>query len=241
MERWRTKIFADGADLKTIRELSSNPLISGFTTNPTLARKAGVQNYESFARLAADAAHGKPISLEVIADDFPTMTKQALNLSELGNNIYVKIPVTTTDGQSTAPVIAELLKRRVPVNVTAVFTPEQIVELMRTAIVHQEPNVPRTIVSVFAGRVADAGIDPQQHMVNCLNEVHGYLNRPQLLWASPRQVYDLVLADRSGCDIITMTPALLDKISSIGKDLSTFSLETVRMFRDDAVASGFEI
>lgn len=209
--------------------------MSGFTTNPTLMRKGGVTNYREFAIEAIDAAEGKPLSLEVVADDLADMTAQGLLLGSWGPNVIVKIPITTTAGESCMSVVRSLLDSGVGVNVTAIMTDSQVRELI--GIISPDDAV---IVSVFAGRIADAGIDPVPVMAQYAEWLSG-LPRAQLLWASPREVLNIVQASECGCDIITVTPELLRKLELIGKDLATFSLETVRMFYDDALSAGLQI
>jgi transaldolase len=231
------KIFADGADLVTHRALRDNPLVDGVTTNPTLMHAAGVRSYEKFAWTMAAQVAPKPISLEVFADDFDGMLYQARTIASWGDNIYVKIPVTNTEGVSSARLISQLVQEGLWLNVTAVFTFDQVVEIA-DALGYSGPPA---IVSVFAGRIADAGQDPASHMRDCAYHLRARASRAELLWASPRQVYDLCLAEKSGCNIITMTPDLLKKIPLLGKDLGQYSLETVQMFHRDALSAGFKI
>ena len=229
------KVFTDASTIPEIRGYASEPWVSGFTTNPTLMRKGGVTQYREFAIEAIEAAEGKPLSLEVVADDLKTMTVQGLLLGSWGSNVNVKIPVTTTSGESCMPVVRALLDAGVDVNVTAMMTDQQVGALIE--ILDEDDDV---IVSVFAGRVADAGIDPVPVMTRYV-EWLAPLPKAQLLWASPREVLNIVQAADCGCDIITVTPDLLRKLDLIGKDLTTFSLETVRMFYDDALSAGLEI
>lgn len=229
------KIFADGADLNCIVALCRNPLIKGFTTNPTLMRKAGVGNYEAFARQLLAAIPDHPISLEVFADDFEDMIAQGRVIASWGANVNIKIPVTTTNGAFTGPVIRALANTGVIVNVTAITTVEQVKRVADCLL----PQVP-AIVSVFAGRVADTGRDPVPVMRDALRILR---NRPkaELLWASPREILNIFQADDIGCHIITVSHDLLAKLSLVGKDLDEYSLETVKMFHRDAIAAGFEI
>lgn len=229
------KVYTDASTIPDIRGYAAEPWVSGFTTNPTLMRKGGVTNYRAFAIEAIEAAEGKPLSLEVVADDLTTMTAQGLLLGSWGSNVNVKIPVTTTGGESCMPVVRALLDAGVAVNVTAMMTDQQVSALIEILDVDDD-----VIVSVFAGRIADAGIDPVPVMTRYV-EWLGQLPRAQLLWASPREVLNIVQAAECGCDIITVTPELLRKLDLIGKDLTTFSLETVRMFYDDALSAGLEI
>jgi transaldolase len=229
------KIFADGADLDAILALYKNPLIKGFTTNPTLMRKAGIEDYEGFARKLLEAVPDRPISFEVFADDFDEMIAQGRVIASWGDNVNVKIPVTTTKGAFTGPVVRALAQAGVIVNVTAVMT-EQQVERVAECLAAQVP----AIVSVFAGRVADTGRDPIPAMRAALRAL---ASRPkaELLWASPRELLNIFQADEIGCHIITVSHDVLAKLSLVGKDLGEYSLETVKMFHRDASAAGFRI
>ena len=235
IDRITTKIFADGADLDGILGLARDPMIEGFTTNPTLMWKAGLTEYEEFARRLLAEITDKPISFEVFADDADEMRRQALKLATWGENVYVKIPVTTTSGESMDALVRELSSEGVQVNVTALFTTDQV-ETIASAVADGAPSC----VSVFAGRIADAGIDPVPVMRSAV-EILESAPRAELIWASPREVLNLVQADDVGCDIITMTHDLIAKIPSLGKDLDQFSLETVQMFHRDAAAAGFSL
>ena len=229
------KIFADGADLDGILALYKNPSIKGFTTNPTLMRKAGIGDYEAFARQLVAAIPDRPISFEVFADDFDDMIAQGRVIASWGDNVNVKIPVTTTKGAFTGPVVRTLANAGVVVNVTAVMTAEQVERVAECLA----PNV-AAIVSVFAGRVADTGRDPVPIMRASLRALAA---RPkaELLWASPRELLNIFQADEIGCHIITVSHDVLAKLSLIGKDLDEYSLETVKMFHRDATAAGFKI
>jgi transaldolase len=231
----KVKIFADGADIASMVEAAANPLIKGFTTNPTLMRQAGVGDYKAFAQKALQAIPDRPISFEVFADDFATMECQAREIASWGDNVYVKVPVTNTAGEPAAPLIATLARSGIKLNVTAIMTLAQVEQVSAALLEH----VP-AVVSVFAGRVADTGRDPVPHMEAALRLLS---SRPkaELLWASPRELLNLFQADEAGCHIITMTPDLLKKLSLVDKDLSAYSLETVAMFRRDAVAADFFI
>jgi transaldolase len=231
----RVKIFADGADLSSIMAFYKNPLIKGFTTNPTLMRKAGIENYEVFAHRFLAAIPDRPISFEVFADDFDSMIAQARVIASWGANVNIKIPVTTTNGRFTGHVIRTLANAGVIVNVTALTTVEQVEQVLDCLA----PNVP-AIVSVFAGRVADTGRDPVPIMRDALRVLRA---RPkaELLWASPRELLNIFQADDIGCHIITVSHDLLSKLALVGKDLDEYSLETVKMFHRDAIAAGFEI
>lgn len=231
----RVKIFADGADMAGIMALYQNPLISGFTTNPTLMRKAGIGDYEDFARQVVKAIPDRPISFEVFADDFDEMIAQGREIASWGSNVNVKIPVTTTKGAFTGPVIRTLANAGVIVNVTAITTVQQLERVAECLA----PNV-GAIVSVFAGRIADTGRDPVPLMQSCLKAL---ANRPkaELLWASPRELLNIFQADDIGCHIITVSHDVLAKLSLVGKNLDEYSLETVKMFHRDATAAGFKI
>jgi len=229
------KIFADGADLDGILELASDARISGFTTNPTLMWKAGLTDYQDFAQRLLERITEHPISFEVFADDVDEMRRQARLIASWGENVYVKIPVTATNGESMAPLVRELSEDGVQVNVTALFTTAQV-ELITAAVQDGAPSY----ISVFAGRIADAGIEPMPIMARAVNVMLD-APRAELIWASPREVLNVVQADQVGCHIITITHDLLAKLDSLGKDLDQFSLETVQMFHRDAAAAGFTL
>jgi len=229
------KIFADGADLNGILALYKNPLIKGFTTNPTLMRKAGIEDYEAFARKLVQAIPDRPISFEVFADDFDEMIAQARVIASWAPNVNVKIPVTTTKGVFTGSVIRTLAQAGVAVNVTAVMTEQQVERIAECLA----PNVP-AIVSVFAGRIADTGRDPVPVMRASLRALAAK-PKAELLWASPRELLNIFQADEIGCHIITVSHDVLAKLSLVGKDLNEYSLETVKMFHHDASAAGFAI
>lgn len=235
IDRIQTKIFADGADLDGILKLARDPLIAGFTTNPTLMWKAGLTDYADFAHRLLEQITKKPISFEVFADDEAEMRRQARLIATWGPNVYVKIPITTTKGESMAPLVRELSEDGVQVNVTALFTTAQV-ELITEAVRNGAPSY----VSVFAGRIADAGVDPLPIMARSV-DILADAARAELIWASPREVLNVVQADQVGCHIITMTHDLLAKVKSLGKNLEQFSLETVQMFHRDAVAAGFSL
>ncbi len=230
-----TRIFADGADLDGILALAANPRISGFTTNPTLMWKAGLTDYAEFAKRLLERITTDPISFEVFADDAKEMNRQARIIASWGENVYVKIPVTTTSGESMAPLVRELSENGVRVNVTALFTTAQV-ELITAAVKDGAPSC----ISVFAGRIADAGVDPLPIMAQSVS-IMAEAPRSELIWASPREILNLVQADRVGCHIITMTHDLLKKLDCLGKDLEQYSLETVKMFHSDATAAGFTL
>jgi len=231
----KVKIFADGADRAGIERLAADPGISGFTTNPTLMRQAGIVDYESFAHEILEIVTDRPISFEVFSDDLGEMERQALQIATWGSNVNVKIPVTNTKGERTDVLLKRLVEAGTRVNVTALFTVEQV-EWVASALA----NGPDCFVSVFAGRIADAGIDPLPIMRSSLEVLHSYGNQ-ELIWASPREVLNIVQADEIGCDIITVTHDLLKKLPGIGKDLDQFSLETVQMFYNDASAAGYSL
>jgi transaldolase len=229
------KIFADGADLDAILALASDRRVSGFTTNPTLMWKAGLTDYADFAGRLLERITLHPISFEVFADDVAEMRRQAHKIAAWGENVYVKIPVSTTNGESMAPLVRELSESGVQVNVTALFTTAQV-ELITEAVKDGAPS----FISVFAGRIADAGVDPIPIMTRSV-DIMLAAPRAELIWASPREILNVVQADQIGCHIITVTNDLLAKLESLGKDLAQFSLETVQMFRRDAVAAGFTL
>ena len=233
LDELSVKIFADGADLDGILALSEHPHISGFTTNPTLMWKAGLTNYEDFALRLLERITKLPISFEVFADDADEMRRQARLIHAWGPNVYVKIPVTTTSGESMAPLVRELSEDGVQVNVTALFTTAQV-ELITSAVKDGAPSY----ISVFAGRIADAGVDPVPIMAKAV-DVMLDAPRSELIWASPREILNVVQADQIGCHVIPVTHEMLEKLSLLGKDLEQFSLETVQMFRRDAIAAGF--
>jgi len=235
LEQIQTKIFADGADLEGIFRLAQDPRIQGFTTNPTLMWKAGLTDYAEFAQRLLERINTHPISFEVFADDADEMRRQAMRIAEWGDNVYVKIPVTNTRGDSMAPLARDLAGSGVRVNVTALFTSHQV-QKITDAVKDGAPSC----ISVFAGRIADAGFDPVPIMQESL-QIMEAAPQSELIWASPREVLNLVQADSIGCHIITMTDDLLKKLSSLGKDLDEFSLETVQMFRRDAVEAGLDL
>ena len=236
LEKLNIKIFADGADLESMKALSSNEYLSGFTTNPTLMRAAGVANYVEFAKKVLALITELPVSFEVLADDLPEMERQALEISSWGKNVNVKIPLMNTKGVWTDPILKSLSNKGVSVNVTALMTEKQVTRVMDSL----NPSVP-SIVSVFAGRVADTGKDPVPVMSGCLEILRDKSQCAQLLWASPREVFNIFEASRMGCDIITISHDMLRKLDNIGKDLDEFSRETVQMFFDDAQYAGYKI
>jgi transaldolase len=230
------KIFADGADLQGIAELSRQPYIHGLTTNPTLMRKVGLTDYESFAKAVLKEVKSKPISFEVFSDDFPEMRRQALKMRDWQDNVNVKIPITNTSGESAIPLIQELAGEGVKLNVTALLTPRQV----KAVAAALSPNVP-AVVSVFAGRIADTGVDPLPIMKESLEILRG-LPKAELLWASVREVLNVFQAAACRCNIVTVPHDILKKLVELGgKDLEDLSLDTVRMFHQDAVAAGFKL
>lgn len=229
------KLFADGADVGEMFILSNHSYISGFTTNPTLMRKSGITNYRAFAELALRAIPDKPISFEVIADDLVMMDVQARQLAALGPNVYVKIPITTTSGESTLQLVKCLSLSGIKINITAVMTIHQIQDAIDTV-----GGLAPVIVSVFAGRIADTGEDPIPYITTALVNARRFSN-VEILWASPREVLNVYQAERVGCHIITATSDILKKLSLAGRDLAEYSRETVQMFYDDAVKAGFTL
>jgi transaldolase len=235
IEDLHVKLFSDGADFNSILSLRAHPWIKGFTTNPTLMRKAGIIDYEAFGRNLLRAVPDRPVSLEVFADDEPTMESQALAIAGWGANVNVKIPVTNRAGVFMGPLIHRLSCAGVVLNVTAILTLDQVTQV--ASALH--PATP-AIVSVFAGRIADTGVDP----VPVMRRARAILtSRPnaELLWASPRELLNIFQADDAGCHIITVPPEILEKLSLVGKDLAAYSLETVTMFHRDACAAAYRI
>jgi transaldolase len=229
------KLFADGADQKGMLEMYANPLVSGFTTNPTLMRKAGISDYRGFAKSILAQIKDRPISFEVFADEFPEMERQAREIATWGENVYVKIPVMNTQRKPSYALIKTLSAAGVKLNVTALLTLEQV-RAVGDALRGGAPSV----VSVFAGRIADTGVDPMPLMTEALQLLRD-VPGAELLWASPREVLNIYQAATVGCHIITVTNDLIKKLSLQGKDLTEFSLETVKMFYDDARAAGFSL
>lgn len=231
----KVKIFADGADVGGMVEMYKKPFIKGFTTNPTLMRKAGISDYRGFAKEVLAAIPDRPISFEVFSDDFAEMERQAREIASWGDNVNVKIPVTNTQGEPSYGLVRTLSHAGIKLNVTAVFTLEQVRDIMA----HLDPKTP-AYVSVFAGRIADTGRDPLPLMAAAHALVHTHPHA-ELIWASPRELLNVFHAESVGCDIITVTNDVLAKLANVGKDLAQFSLETVKMFRDDAVKAGFKL
>src|ERR1700747_198578 len=236
LESLNIKIFADGADLEGMISLYRNPVIKGLTTNPTLMRKAGIQDYESFARDILREVKHKPISFEVFSDEFPEMKRQALKIRDWQENVFVKIPITNSRGKSSIPLISDLSAARVQLNITAILTLKQV----REVALALNPDVP-AVVSVFAGRIADTGKDPEAIM-RASKELLGDLPKAELLWASVREVLNIFQADDCQCDIVTVPHDILSKAMKLaGMDLQALSLDTVRMFAQDAEKAGFTL
>jgi transaldolase len=231
----RVKLFQDGAELGSMIAAMKGGLVSGFTTNPTLMRKAGVTDYKAFAAQAIAAIPDLPISFEVFSDDFDTMEREAREIASWGGNTYVKIPISNTKGESSGPLINKLSKEKFSLNVTAILTLDQVREVA-TAV---DPSA-RTIVSVFAGRIADTGVDPVKTMTLAAPILRP-IPKAELLWASPREILNVIQAQDCGCHIITATPDIIAKVPLLGKDLKQYSLETVKMFYEDARAAGFKL
>lgn len=231
----KIKIFADGADFESMMALYAEPYIKGFTTNPTLMRKAGITDYEAFGRKILEAIPDRPISLEVFADDFASMEKQARVIAGWGRNVNVKVPVTNTRGEFSGELIRRLSSDGIVLNVTAILSLNQV---MRVAEALDSKTA--AIVSVFAGRVADTGVDPVPLMTEALTALKS-CPKAELLWASPRELLNIFQADQIGTHIITVTHDLLKKLANVGYDLEAFSLDTVKMFYNDAQASSFSI
>jgi transaldolase len=232
----KVKLFADGADEKGMLELNANPLIKGMTTNPSLMRKSGIKDYEKFAHEILQTITVKPISFEVFSNEFPEMKRQALKISSWAKNVYAKIPITNTRGESSLPLVKELASQGVKLNITAILTLDQVEGVSKAL----NPNVP-SVVSVFAGRIADTGVDPMPGMRECKKILQG-LPQAELLWASVREVLNIFQADECGCQIVTVPHEILHKAAkTVGIDLPAVSLDTVKMFDVDAKAAGFTL
>ena len=235
VDRLKVKIFADGADNAGMLEMYAKPYIKGLTTNPTLMRKAGLTDYRAFAKDILKAIPDKPISFEVFSDEFADMERQAMEIAGWGGNVYVKIPVTNTRREPSYDLVRKLAKRKVKINVTAIMTLAQV----RDVVAALDPATP-SYVSVFAGRIADTGRDPVPHMAEAVKLLK--VNpKAELIWASPRELLNIFQADAIGCHIITVTNDILKKLSLVGFDLDEYSLDTVKMFYNDAVAAGFKL
>lgn len=231
----KVKLFADGAEKAGMVEMYNNPLISGFTTNPTLMKKAGIKDYKTFAKDILTVIKDKPISFEVFSDEFDEMERQALEIASWGKNVYVKIPITNTRAESSLELVERLSKAGVKINVTAMMTLQQVKDALPALA-----NSSGGYVSVFAGRIADAGIDPIPIMSEVMALLKGQ-SKIELIWASPRELFNVVQADSIGCHIITATNDILKKLPTLGKDLTEFSLDTVKMFYNDAHSAGYTI
>jgi len=231
----KIKLFADGADLPGMLEMNSKPFIQGLTTNPTLMRKAGIKDYKSFAKEVLRSVTEKPISFEIFSDELEEMKRQGIEISGWGQNVYVKIPITTTLGESTASVVEFLVDRDVKVNITALMTQSQVQAVVDVL----NPSIP-SYVSIFAGRIADTGRNPVPIMIEAVDILKDF-PLCELIWASPRELLNVFQADEIGCHIITATNDILKKLDLVGKDLTTYSLDTVKMFRNDAIAAGYSI
>lgn len=231
----RVKLFADGADLPEMLDMARRPHIKGLTTNPTLMRKSGVKDYKQFAKDVLAEIKDKPVSFEVFSDDVDEMISQGMEIASWGKNVNVKIPITNSSGRSTETVVKYLSDQGVTLNVTAILTTEQV-----SAVVQSIKQDTRAYLSVFAGRIADTGRNPIPFMKKSL-EIMQVRPNTELIWASPRELLNVIQANEIGCHVITATSDILMKLDLIGKDLSQYSLETVRMFRDDAHASGYTI
>ena len=235
IEDLKVKIFSDGADKKDMLEMNSKTFIKGLTTNPSLMKKAGIEDYEAFAKDILSTIKKKPISFEVFSDDFNEMEKQAMKITSWADNVYVKIPVTNTKKESSKELIKRLVEKEVKLNITAIMTLDQV----KTVLSVLDNKVP-SIISVFAGRIADTGKDPIPLMKECLTEMK--INpKSELLWASPRELLNIIQADQIGCHIITATKDIIKKLKLANYDLEDYSLDTVKMFYKDAVDAGFKI
>jgi len=235
LQQFKIKLYADGADLNGMIEEYKKGIASGFTTNPTLMKKAGVKSYEEFAKAALKAIPDLPISFEVFSDDLPGMEREARKIGSWGKNVYIKIPVTNTKGESTASLVKKLSHDGLKLNVTAILTLDQV----KTVAKALSPDTP-SIVSVFAGRIADTGVDPMPMMKESVKVLKSN-PKAELLWASTRELLNLIQAESCGCHIITITNDILKKVPQVGKDLSQLSLETVQMFYSDAQSAGYKI
>lgn len=235
MKELKIEIYADGADIEQMKTVYKSGKIKGFTTNPSLMKKAGIKDYKKFAEEVVREFPDVPISFEVFGDNLTVMKREAEVLSSIGNNVFVKIPVTNSKGETTTPLIKELSAKGISLNITALFTVEQVKKVVQSL----EPGT-KNIISVFAGRIADTGVDPKDIMEES-RRICNTKPSSLLLWASPREVLNIIQADEVGADIITCTPELISKMDNIGKDLELFSLETVQMFLTDSNHLGFSI
>lgn len=235
IEELKVKIFADGADKAGMLEMYAKPYIKGLTTNPTLMKKAGISDYRAFCKDILTTIKDKPLSFEVFSDDFVEMERQAMEIASWGKNVYVKIPVTSTREETCYSLVRKLASQKVKLNVTAIMTLTQVSDVAASL----DPNVP-SYVSVFAGRIADTGRDPVPIMISAV-EILKAVPKAELIWASPRELLNIFQADEIGCHIITVTNDILKKLTFVGKDLKEFSLDTVKMFYNDAVGAGFKL
>lgn len=235
IEALKVKIFADGADRAGMLEMYAKPFIKGLTTNPTLMKKAGLTDYRAFCKDILTSIKDKPLSFEVFSDDFVEMERQAKEIASWGENVYVKIPVTNTKQQTCYALVKKLASQKIKLNVTAIMTLAQV----RDVVAALNPDVP-SYVSVFAGRIADTGRDPVPLMAAAVEQLK-VAPAAELIWASPRELLNIFQADQIGCQVITVTNDILKKLSLVGYDLDDFSLDTVKMFYDDAVAAGFKL
>ena len=235
IDQLKIKIFADGADRANMLEMYARPEIKGLTTNPTLMRKAGISDYEQFSRDILETVRDKPISLEVFSDEFEEMEQQALRIASWGDNVYAKIPVTNTKREPAFPLIKKLAARGVKLNITAIMTLAQV----RDVVLSLNPEV-ASYVSVFAGRIADTAVDPMPLMASAVS-MTAMNPKAEVIWASPRELLNVFQADQVGCQVITATTDVLKKLSLVGYDLDRYSLDTVKMFYDDAVSAGYRI
>ena len=231
----KTKIFCDIADSKTIKEFNKKPIVDGFTTNPSLMRKAGAKSYEKYSKLLLNICKKKPISLEVFADNFKEMEKQALKINSWGRNIYVKIPVINSKGKFTGQLIKKLNKKRIKLNITAVYSVTQIKKINRCL-----NNKTKSIISVFSGRMADVGKDPVPIIKDAV-KITKNKNKIEILWASTREPYNYIQAKQLGCQIITMPPKVIEKVIKFGKSSDQLTKDTVKGFLTDSKKSGFKI
>jgi transaldolase len=235
VNRFKVQIFADGANKADMLEMYAHPAVKGFTTNPTLMRKAGVTDYEAAAKDILAAIPDRPISFEVFADEFSEMERQARRITTWGKHVSVKIPITNTRQESAVPLVRKLSQEGIALNVTAIFTLDQV-----QAVVDAVKGGAPCYVSVFAGRIADTGVDPVPLMAECVNRLRAASNT-QLIWASPRELLNIVQADEIGCHVITVTNDIIKKLLLVGKDLVGYSLETVKMFYEDGKAAGYKL
>lgn len=235
VEDLKVKIFADGADKAGMLEMYANPFVKGLTTNPTLMKKAGIADYRAFCKDILGTINDKPLSFEVFSDDFSEMERQAMEIASWGDNVYVKIPVTNTQQEPCYELVRKLAAQKVKMNVTAIMTLSQV----RDVVASLNPDVP-SYVSVFAGRIADTGRDPVPMMAAAV-ELLKVAPASELIWASPRELLNIFQADEVGCQVITVTNDIIKKLSLVGYDLDEYSLDTVKMFFNDAQAAGYEL